>query len=78
MSNAFILGIRRLQAVLVKVALMLGVEVHLGTSFAALDAPGGPDGAWRVRTEPSLPNVERLALDFLVGAEGKRVTVPGE
>jgi len=70
-------GIRRLQAVLVKVALILGVEVHIGTSFGGLDAPGGPEGAWRARTEPSLPAVESLALDFLIGAEGKHVTVPG-
>ncbi len=71
------LGIRRLQAVLAKVALLLGVEIHLGVAFNALDEPRDPGGFWRVRTSPHSPRVTSLAVDVLVGAEGKHVTVPG-
>ncbi len=64
---------------MVKVALLLGVEVHLGVAFSSLEEPcGGPDSpGWRVRTVPDCPPVTGADLDVLVGAEGKRVTVPG-
>ena len=72
-----LLGIRRLQAVLAKIALLLGVEVHLGVGFTALEEPSQECG-WRVRTSPDCPPITSVDVDVLVGAEGKRVTVPGK
>ncbi len=68
-----------MQAVLAKIALMLGVEIHLGFGFTSLEEPGS-DGStgWRVKTAPECPRVNNMDIDVLVGAEGKRVTVPGE
>ena len=71
-------GIRRLQSVLVKVALILGIEVHVGLSFTGLIEPRDRDGpSWRVTTQPVCPALSALDIDVLVGAEGKHVTVPG-
>ena len=73
------LGIRRLQAVLVKVALVLGVSVSEGVEFLDLLEPGpehSPTG-WRVKVNPPNHYLNKIDIDVLIGAEGKRVTVPG-
>lgn len=41
-------GIRQLQLVLLKVALLLGVEVHVNVEFKALLEPRGPHGGGSV------------------------------
>ena len=71
-------GIRRLQAVLVKIALLLGVEMHLGYGFESVVEPRSAGDSWGVRTSPECPAVSALDVDVLVGAEGKHVTVPGK
>jgi hypothetical protein len=72
-------GIRRLQAVLVKVALVLGVSVSDGVEFCDLVEPVAedPSTGWRVKVNPSNHYLNKINIDVLVGAEGKRVTVPG-
>lgn len=37
-------GIRQLQLILLKVALLLGVEVHTGVEFLGLTEPSGENG----------------------------------
>ena len=62
---------------LLKIALVLGVEIHLGIGFTSVEEPRDRNGGWRVATSPPCPAVNNLDVDVLVGAEGKRVTVPG-
>lgn len=38
------LGIRQLQLILLKLALILGVEVHTGVTFEGLQEPSGSTG----------------------------------
>ena len=72
-------GIRRLQVVLVKVALVLGVSVSTGVEFRDLlePVPEDPSTGWRVKVNPSNHYLNKLNIDVLVGAEGTKVTVPG-
>lgn len=39
-------GIRQLQLILLKVALLLGVEVHTGVEFLGLNEPSGENGTF--------------------------------
>ena len=79
-----ILGIRRLQSVLVKVALVLGASVSEGVEFCdvvepCVDAydPDNSSTGWRVKVNPPNHYLNKVNVDVLIGAEGKRVTVPG-
>ena len=63
---------------LVKVALVLGIEVQVGISFSGLIEPRDAESGWRVQTTPANPFVNNLEIDVLIGAEGKHVTVPGK
>ena len=79
-----ILGIRRLQSVLVKVALVLGASVSEGVEFCDVVEPCvdpyDPDNSsigWRVKVNPPNHYLNKVNIDVLIGAEGKRVTVPG-
>ena len=79
-----ILGIRRLQSVLLKVALVLGASVSEGVEFCDVVEPCvdpyDPDNSstgWRVKVNPPNHYLNKVNIDVLIGAEGKRVTVPG-
>ena len=73
------LGIRRLQSVLVKVALILGVSVSEGVEFCDLLEPSPENSSigWRVKVNPPNHPLNKVNIDVLIGAEGKRVTIPG-
>lgn len=43
-SSSVYSGIRQLQLILLKVALLLGVEVHTGVEFLGLNEPSGENG----------------------------------
>lgn len=53
-------GIRQLQLILLKVALLLGVEVHTRVEFQGLNAPSGENGIY---TRP--PEYTRLSLTLV-------------
>ncbi|XP_026319336.1 F-actin-monooxygenase Mical isoform X5 [Hyposmocoma kahamanoa] len=75
------ISIRQLQCILLKVALLLGVEFHEGVSFEELLEPtiaeNGETLGWRARVLPSEHPVSQYEFDVLLGADGKRNTLQG-
>ena len=86
------ISIRKLQCVLLKVALLVGVQVHFNTSFEELIEPkcggGGGDGeqqqqqqqeetGWRARVIPENHPIAARDFDVIIGADGRRNTLPG-
>uniref|UniRef100_A0A7G3AQU1 F-actin monooxygenase n=1 Tax=Lutzomyia longipalpis TaxID=7200 RepID=A0A7G3AQU1_LUTLO len=70
------ISIRQLQCILLKVALLLGVEVHEGVSFVKLIEPKDGCG-WRAQVSPEDHAVSHYEFDALIGADGKRNTLEG-
>uniref|UniRef100_A0A1L8DL23 F-actin monooxygenase n=1 Tax=Nyssomyia neivai TaxID=330878 RepID=A0A1L8DL23_9DIPT len=70
------ISIRQLQCILLKVALLLGVEVHEGVSFVKLIEPKDGCG-WRAQVSPEEHAVSHYEFDALIGADGKRNTLEG-
>ena len=64
---------------MVKVALVLGVSVSEGVEFVELLEPGPENSSvgWRAKVNPPSHYLNKTNIDVLIGAEGKRVTVPG-
>ncbi|XP_026299736.1 F-actin-monooxygenase Mical isoform X4 [Apis mellifera] len=75
------ISIRQLQCILLKVALILGVEFHESVSFDALVSPpeNQEEGkiGWRAKTTPADHPVSQYEFDVLIGADGKRNTLEG-
>ncbi|XP_012227464.2 uncharacterized protein Mical isoform X2 [Linepithema humile] len=75
------ISIRQLQCILLKVALILGVEFHESVSFDSLILPpdSQEDGkiGWRAKTSPIDHPVSQYEFDVLIGADGKRNTLEG-
>ncbi|XP_051745920.1 protein-methionine sulfoxide oxidase mical3b isoform X8 [Ctenopharyngodon idella] len=74
------ISIRQLQLMLLKVALLLGVEVHVNVEFKHLLEP--PESqekrvGWRAEVHPSSHPVRQLEFDVVIGADGRRNTLPG-
>lgn len=70
------ISIRQLQCILLKVALLLGVEIHEGVSFEHTLEPSDGCG-WRAQTIPEDHPVSHYEFDVLIGADGKRNTLKG-
>ncbi|XP_033232869.1 F-actin-monooxygenase Mical isoform X8 [Drosophila pseudoobscura] len=66
------ISIRQLQCMLLKVALLLGVEIHEGVSFEHALEPGGDAVGWRAAVTPADHPVSHYEFDVLIGADGKR------
>ncbi|XP_063837256.1 F-actin-monooxygenase Mical-like [Ostrinia nubilalis] len=75
------ISIRQLQCILLKVALLLGVEFHEGVSFEELLEPTVTENSetlgWRARVTPADHPVCQYEFDVLLGADGKRNTLSG-
>ncbi|XP_052124565.1 F-actin-monooxygenase Mical [Frankliniella occidentalis] len=74
------ISIRQLQCILLKVALILGVEFHEGVGFEALVPPPEDQTeriGWRCITSPADHPVSQYEFDVLIGADGKRNTLEG-
>ncbi|KAM8882792.1 protein-methionine sulfoxide oxidase mical3b-like isoform 1-T2 [Synchiropus picturatus] len=73
------ISIRQLQLVLLKVVLLLGVEVHVNVEFKQLaePPPDQPDVGWRMKVLPKSHSLNQLQFDAIVGADGRRNTLPG-
>lgn len=70
------ISIRKLQCVLLKVALLMGVQVHFNTSFEQLVEPRAGQG-WRVKCIPERHAVGAEDFDVVIGADGRRNSLPG-
>uniref|UniRef100_A0A8C7VHA4 F-actin monooxygenase n=1 Tax=Oncorhynchus mykiss TaxID=8022 RepID=A0A8C7VHA4_ONCMY len=75
------ISIRQLQLVLLKVALLLGVEVHVNVEFKGLVEPPVDQEqqkvGWRVEVKPKSHPINQLQCDVVIGADGRRNTLPG-
>ncbi|XP_034382760.1 protein-methionine sulfoxide oxidase mical3a-like [Cyclopterus lumpus] len=91
------ISIRQLQLVLLKVALLLGVEVHVNVEFMNLVEPpedqqrrsesssyfhrivseDRKEVGWRMEVSPKSHAVNQLEFDVIIGADGRRNTLPG-
>ncbi|XP_016114400.1 F-actin-monooxygenase mical2b isoform X7 [Sinocyclocheilus grahami] len=75
------ISIRQLQLMLLKIALIVGVEVHVNVEFAKLLEPPedqGTDGpGWRVAVRPADHPISDYEFDVIIGADGRRSTLDG-
>ncbi|XP_061662284.1 protein-methionine sulfoxide oxidase mical3a-like isoform X2 [Syngnathoides biaculeatus] len=75
------ISIRQLQLVLLKVALLVGVEVHVNVEFKRVVQPPPdqqqPKAGWTIEAWPKSHVANRLQYDVIVGADGHRNTLPG-
>ena len=58
----------------------MGAQVYGGVGFEDIQEPDDDhdSSGWRIVTDPPDHPVNLLNIDVLIGAEGKRVTVPGK
>lgn len=68
------ISIRQLQSILLKVALILGVEIHDDVEFVRPIEPNDGYG-WRSKVTPEGHTVSHYQYDVLVGADGKTNTL---
>ncbi|XP_014636640.1 PREDICTED: protein-methionine sulfoxide oxidase MICAL1 isoform X2 [Ceratotherium simum simum] len=72
------ISIRQLQLLLLKVALLLGVEIHWGVTFTGLQPPPKKGSGWRAQLQPNpsaqLANYE---FDVLISAAGGKFVPEG-
>ncbi|XP_035497944.2 protein-methionine sulfoxide oxidase mical3a isoform X27 [Scophthalmus maximus] len=75
------ISIRQLQLMLLKVALLLGIEIHVNVEFKGLIEPPGDQETerigWRAEVHPRTHPVNELEFDVIIGADGRRNTLPG-
>ena len=74
------ISIRQLQCILLKVALLLGVEVHTGVGFVHVCEPrisAQEKIGWRAYVEPEDHPLSQYEFDVLIGADGRRNTLDG-
>jgi hypothetical protein len=75
-------GIRQLQCVLLKSALVVGVHVHDSVSFGELVLPcthpqTGERVGWRAEFEPVDHYLSNFEFDAVIAADGKKNSLPG-
>ncbi|KAL2103853.1 hypothetical protein ACEWY4_000721 [Coilia grayii] len=70
------ISIRQLQLILLKVALLLGVEIHTGVEFKGLKEPSGNTG-WRAQLSPAGHPAADYQFDVFVSAGGGRFVPEG-
>ncbi|XP_068015969.1 F-actin-monooxygenase MICAL1 isoform X1 [Melanerpes formicivorus] len=74
------ISIRQLQLILLKVALLLGVEVHTNVRFCGLIPPlgmAGGQGGWRAVLQPSSSPLSHYEFDVLISAGGGKFVPEG-
>uniref|UniRef100_A0A8C9WIJ4 F-actin monooxygenase n=1 Tax=Scleropages formosus TaxID=113540 RepID=A0A8C9WIJ4_SCLFO len=73
------ISIRQLQLMLLKVALLLGIEIHVNVEFKRLVEPPEDQEriGWRAEVHPRTHPVNELEFDVIIGADGRRNTLPG-
>ncbi|XP_044299519.1 F-actin-monooxygenase MICAL1-like [Varanus komodoensis] len=75
------ISIRQLQLILLKVALLLGVQIHINVQFKGLVPPAanskGKGGGWRAVLQPSSSPLSQYQFDILISAGGGRFVPEG-
>ncbi|XP_057593666.1 F-actin-monooxygenase MICAL1 isoform X5 [Hippopotamus amphibius kiboko] len=72
------ISIRQLQLLLLKVALLLGVEIHWGVTFTGLQPPLKKGSGWRAQLQPSPPaQLASYEFDVLISAAGGKFVPEG-
>nr|XP_020863828.1 F-actin-methionine sulfoxide oxidase MICAL1 isoform X1 [Phascolarctos cinereus]XP_020863830.1 F-actin-methionine sulfoxide oxidase MICAL1 isoform X1 [Phascolarctos cinereus] len=72
------ISIRQLQLLLLKVALLLGVEIHWGVTFTGLLPPSHKGVGWRAQLQPSPPDqLAQYEFDVLISAAGSKFVPEG-
>ncbi|XP_023575172.1 F-actin-monooxygenase MICAL2 isoform X1 [Octodon degus] len=75
------ISIRQLQLILFKVALMLGVEIHVNVEFVkVLEPPEDQENqkiGWRAEFLPTDHPLSEFEFDVIIGADGRRNTLEG-
>lgn len=75
------ISIRQLQCILLKAALIFGVEVHNNVTFKDLIEPPEDQSkekiGWRASISPEDHPVSEYQFDVIIGADGKRNTLKG-
>ncbi|XP_042636870.1 F-actin-monooxygenase MICAL1 [Orycteropus afer afer] len=72
------ISIRQLQLLLLKVALLLGVEIHWGVTFTGLQPPPKKGCGWRAQLQPSPPvQLANYEFDVLISAAGGKFVPEG-
>ena len=70
------ISIRQLQLILLKIALLLGVEIHHSVAFEDVIAPDSAIPQWRAKFNCQDPEVQtrlnEYDFDVLIGADGRR------
>jgi len=71
-------SINQLQSILLKIALLLGVEVHTGIEFIQLVEPGTNGDGWAAGTNaPTAHPLHDFRFDVVIGADGRQNVLPG-
>uniref|UniRef100_UPI00398F6F5F F-actin-monooxygenase mical2b isoform X5 n=1 Tax=Pristiophorus japonicus TaxID=55135 RepID=UPI00398F6F5F len=75
------ISIRQLQLILVKVAMLLGVEIHVNVEFVQLLEPledqEPQSSGWRAEVRPTDHPISQFTFDVVVGADGRRNSLQG-
>uniref|UniRef100_H0V032 [F-actin]-monooxygenase MICAL1 n=1 Tax=Cavia porcellus TaxID=10141 RepID=H0V032_CAVPO len=72
------ISIRQLQLLLLKVALLLGVEIHWGVTFTGLQPPLRKGSGWRAQLQPKPPDqLANYEFDVLISAAGSKFVPEG-
>ncbi|XP_058501713.1 protein-methionine sulfoxide oxidase mical3a isoform X21 [Solea solea] len=75
------ISIRQLQLMLLKVALLVGIEIHVNVEFKGLIEPPEHQETerigWRAEVHPRTHPASELEFDVIIGADGRRNTLPG-
>ncbi|XP_010810843.2 F-actin-monooxygenase MICAL2 isoform X2 [Bos taurus] len=75
------ISIRQLQLILFKVALILGVEIHVNVEFVkVLEPPEDQENqkiGWRAEFLPVDHSLSEFEFDVIIGADGRRNTLEG-
>ncbi|XP_030069646.1 F-actin-monooxygenase MICAL3 isoform X3 [Microcaecilia unicolor] len=75
------ISIRQLQLILLKVALILGIEIHVNVEFQGLIEPPEDQEneriGWKAEVYPAPHPVSEYEFDIVIGADGRRNTLEG-
>lgn len=70
-------GIRRLQAILLKAALIFGAKLYTGVTFEDVIESSSVEDGWKCKVSPNTHPVSTYEFDVLIGADGKKNVIPG-
>lgn len=65
-------GIRTVQSILLKIALVLGVKVHFPVTFIDYIEPQSINDGWHIKLEPNISSLSQRSYDAILCADGKQ------